>query len=199
MYRKQKGLYPPFVRELNLQRCCLDAVPSDLHTPSFLSLSRAPCRNSRDTSSFSSSHCITNCSNHLQEGQERQQVTARNRAPWPDWQRCHSSKCCESLPLLDFWMLLSVRAAKVPKNTAPCAQATSQQWLYKHNTAQPLPIVGPVLVLSFSQLSFFFKPYPFLSLSTSFNFAPFQTAFSSPYTSVPDRTRESSNTATSTY
>lgn len=34
-------------------------------TPSFLSRSRAPRRNSRDTSSFSSSHCSTNCSNHL--------------------------------------------------------------------------------------------------------------------------------------
>lgn len=34
-------------------------------TPSFLSLSRAPCRKSRETSSFSSSHWITKGSNHL--------------------------------------------------------------------------------------------------------------------------------------
>lgn len=36
-------------------------------TPSFLSLSRAPCMNSMDTSSFSSSHCSTNCWNHLEK------------------------------------------------------------------------------------------------------------------------------------
>ena len=34
-------------------------------TPSFLSLSRAPCMNSTDTSSFSANHCSTNCTNHL--------------------------------------------------------------------------------------------------------------------------------------
>lgn len=34
-------------------------------TPSFLSLSSAPWRNSIETSSFSSSHCMTNGSNHL--------------------------------------------------------------------------------------------------------------------------------------
>jgi len=34
-------------------------------TPSFLSLSRAPWRKSRDTSSFSSNHWMTNGSNHL--------------------------------------------------------------------------------------------------------------------------------------
>lgn len=36
-------------------------------TPSFLSLPSAPWRNSMDTSSFSSSHCITKGSNHLQK------------------------------------------------------------------------------------------------------------------------------------
>lgn len=35
-------------------------------TPSFLSLSKAPCKKSRETSSFSSSHWMTNGSNHLQ-------------------------------------------------------------------------------------------------------------------------------------
>ncbi len=35
-------------------------------TPSFLSRSRAPCKKSRDTSSFSSNHWMTNGSNHLQ-------------------------------------------------------------------------------------------------------------------------------------
>lgn len=35
-------------------------------TPSFLSLPNAPWRNSMDTSSFSSSHCMTKGSNHLQ-------------------------------------------------------------------------------------------------------------------------------------
>lgn len=35
-------------------------------TPSFLSLSRAPCRKSLDTSSFSSNHMMTNGSNQLQ-------------------------------------------------------------------------------------------------------------------------------------
>lgn len=40
-------------------------VPIDL-TPSFLSRSSAPCRKSRDTSSFSSNHWITKGSNHLQ-------------------------------------------------------------------------------------------------------------------------------------
>lgn len=41
------------------------SVPIDL-TPSFLSRSSAPCRKSRDTSSFSSNHWITKGSNHLQ-------------------------------------------------------------------------------------------------------------------------------------
>lgn len=44
-------------------------------TPSFLSLSRAPCRKSLDTSSFSSNHMITKGSNQLQE-EER---TSRGR------------------------------------------------------------------------------------------------------------------------
>lgn len=35
-------------------------------TPSFLSRSKAPCRKSRDTSSFSSSHWMTKGSNHLE-------------------------------------------------------------------------------------------------------------------------------------
>lgn len=39
-------------------------------TPSFLSLSRAPCRKSLDTSSFSSNHMITNGSNQLQKEKE---------------------------------------------------------------------------------------------------------------------------------
>lgn len=40
-------------------------------TPSFLSLSSAPCRKSRDTSSFSSSHWITKGSNQLEETHPR--------------------------------------------------------------------------------------------------------------------------------
>lgn len=40
---------------------------SPVHTPSFLSRSSAPCRKSRDTSSFSSSHWITKGSNQLEE------------------------------------------------------------------------------------------------------------------------------------
>lgn len=36
-------------------------------TPSFLSLSKAPCRKSLDTSSFSSNHMTTNGSNQLQD------------------------------------------------------------------------------------------------------------------------------------
>lgn len=36
-------------------------------TPSFLSLPSAPWRNSMDTSSFSSSHCMTKGSNHLEK------------------------------------------------------------------------------------------------------------------------------------
>jgi hypothetical protein len=42
---------------------------SSLLTPSFLSRSRAPCRKSRDTSSFSSSHWMTKGSNHLEQTQ----------------------------------------------------------------------------------------------------------------------------------
>lgn len=40
-------------------------------TPSFLSLSRAPCRKSLETSSFSSNHMMTNGSNQLQKEKER--------------------------------------------------------------------------------------------------------------------------------
>lgn len=47
--------------------CLQDCVPSPVHTPSFLSRSSAPCRKSRDTSSFSSSHWITKGSNQLEE------------------------------------------------------------------------------------------------------------------------------------
>lgn len=39
-------------------------------TPSFLSLPSAPWRNSIDTSSFSSSHCITKGSNHLEKASD---------------------------------------------------------------------------------------------------------------------------------
>lgn len=43
------------------------ATTQCLLTPSFLSRSSAPCRKSRDTSSFSSNHWMTKGSNHLEE------------------------------------------------------------------------------------------------------------------------------------
>lgn len=52
------------------EMCCLVKVGKILMTvltPSFLSLSRAPCRKSLDTSSFSSNHMMTNGSNQLQK------------------------------------------------------------------------------------------------------------------------------------
>lgn len=50
-------------------------------TPSFLSLSRAPCRKSLDTSSFSSNHMTTNGSNQLQRKE-------RAEAAWVSVPRC---------------------------------------------------------------------------------------------------------------
>lgn len=68
---------------------------SDLHTPSFLSLSRAPCRKSKETSSFSSSHCITNCSNHLQ-GRKDSKLQQGEEHPNPSkpCESCQMSECC---------------------------------------------------------------------------------------------------------
>ena len=52
-------------------------------TPSFLSLSRAPCRKSLDTSSFSSNHMTTNGSNQLQRKERAESAWASV----PRWER----------------------------------------------------------------------------------------------------------------
>lgn len=61
-------------------------------TPSFLSRSSAPCRKSRDTSSFSSSHWITKGSNQLEErhvpGETRQRGAASPLPGPPTPQGC---------------------------------------------------------------------------------------------------------------
>lgn len=211
LFSKQKGLHPPFVWQLNLQCCCLvlgtercstkSSTQSDLHTPSFLSLSRAPCKNSKETSSFSSSHCITNCSNHLQEGQERQQVTARNRASQQD-----SDSAAVSASIVKFRYLNAVICLCNQSSPKYSDLYTSYEWagsvpslvLDKQNTAPssfcrllvlhwccPSPLVFPLS----SYLPLFSPWAPSLTLHHLRVFF-----FSSPFIHVPARTRETSNT-----
>lgn len=62
-------------------------APRPVHTPSFLSLSSAPCRKSRDTSSFSSSHWMTKGSNQLEQRALRGEPSSPGGASPPLWPR----------------------------------------------------------------------------------------------------------------
>lgn len=147
LFNMWKGPHPAFVRQLNLQCfiwfCALNDVSpshalSDLHTPSFLSLSSAPCRKSKETSSFSSSHCITNCSNHLQ-GSKDSKSQQEEEHPNPMWK------------LSDVWMLLSMSAVQVLKHTCTSTQA---------NRACTITWVGSDPFLSFFLSFLFLVPSP---------------------------------------
>lgn len=111
-------------------------------------------------------------------------------APQPDSRQCCCfSKPCESSPLLDIWMLLSVCAAKVPQNTPTCTQATGEQGMYHHlgstSRTQPSPDSahcwswpGFVFLPSFLFLGTFPWASWFSPLSITFNFASSQSTLS---------------------
>lgn len=97
---------------------------SEWHTPSFLSLSRAPCRKSKETSSFSSSHCITNCSNHLQGSEDSKlHQEEEHTNPSKPCESCQMSECC-----------CLCMQYKFPNTLAPL-----------HKLTEPVPSLGLVL------------------------------------------------------